>query len=348
MKFKILVCAATAAGMLVACNREQTVSINHGEAIAFRGRLGLITKGHAVTPPESFSVTALTGGNIYFADAVFTRDQATSHYLSANPYYWPSQGSLDFYAYTPVGDGHVTKTAHNSFTVVPAAEPDETNATDLLFAIAAGQTKATGSDGVGLYFLHAMSKVVVKVKSTQPNLSFTLEQFKLAHIEQEGELTVGQTVSTASGQAIPRSDWTPAGNISSANAYIQNVGQIESVSELAQTVGSSMILVPQLTSKALKYGSDGKPDGGYIAIKGVISNKSDNSKVFPAGDGSAWMVFPVEFNLEPGKQYTYIVDLAGGGYLEEGTEGENVESAIEDSIIRFVEVTVDDWTTPEN
>ena len=46
-----------------------------------------------------------------------------------------------------------------------------------------------------------------------------------------------------------------------------------------------------------------------------------------------------------GKQYTYTVDLAGGGYYENNETGdEALDPILGGAEIKFVSVTVDDWT----
>ena len=51
------------------------------------------------------------------------------------------------------------------------------------------------------------------------------------------------------------------------------------------------------------------------------------------------------FNWEPGKKYTYTIDLAGCGYHETNIDAnEDLDPILEGSIIKFVNVTVDSWT----
>ena len=57
--------------------------------------------------------------------------------------------------------------------------------------------------------------------------------------------------------------------------------------------------------------------------------------------------FVYERNWEPGKKYTYTVDLAGGGYFEENQDETTVDAdldpILDGAVIKFVSVTVDDW-----
>ncbi len=51
------------------------------------------------------------------------------------------------------------------------------------------------------------------------------------------------------------------------------------------------------------------------------------------------------YNWEPGKVYTYTIDLAGCGYYETNQDTDaDLDPILENAEIKFVSVTVDDWT----
>lgn len=48
---------------------------------------------------------------------------------------------------------------------------------------------------------------------------------------------------------------------------------------------------------------------------------------------------------EPGKHYIYTVDVAGGGYYPTNHDtNEDLDPILEDAVIKFVSVTVDNWS----
>lgn len=307
-----------------------------------------MTKG--IKQMEDLCVTALKTGTSeqYFSGAIFTLDSGTSTYISANPYYWPGEGSLDFYAYSPAGNEQVVCNSYNSFTVTPDQEASTHKQVDLVYAITTGQNKSANASGVKLTFLHTMSRVKVQLKNSQPNLKFVVEDLKLCFLHKEGTLSItdAEIADIVEEDTLKQSAWTCTGEASAADFYLQACNmEVEAAAEAADA-GNPLILVPQNMAKATAYNADKTPNGGYIAIKGKIFNSEDESKVFPEGDEAEYMMFPANFNLAPGMQYTYIVDLAGGGYSENGEsgeEGEELKPVIKDSEIIFVNVQVSGW-----
>jgi hypothetical protein len=111
-----------------------------------------------------------------------------------------------------------------------------------------------------------------------------------------------------------------------------------------------MILIPQTLTAATAYAdatAGAKPNGSYIALKMVIKNNTTAGEtVADATANDKWAMWPIGgYNWEPGKKYTYTIDLAGGGYYEtnqEGTDG-NLDAILEGAEIKFASVTVDGW-----
>ena len=63
-------------------------------------------------------------------------------------------------------------------------------------------------------------------------------------------------------------------------------------------------------------------------------------------DGAFWAIWPIGgYNWEPGKKYTYTIDLAGGGYYETNQDADaDLDPILEGAEIKFVSVSVDGWT----
>lgn len=83
-------------------------------------------------------------------------------------------------------------------------------------------------------------------------------------------------------------------------------------------------------------------------------NSSDNSLIWGQKNSDAitgeWVIFPADFKWESGKIYTYIIDLAGGGYQpqqDEDAQDDNLEEVLPDQQIIFINVNVTDWITTE-
>ena len=112
----------------------------------------------------------------------------------------------------------------------------------------------------------------------------------------------------------------------------------------------NMILIPQTLTAATAYASaatDAKPNGSYIALKMIIKNNTEAGETVADATGDdKWAIWPIGgYNWEPGKKYTYTIDLAGGGYYETNqadTDG-NLDAILEGAEIKFATVTVDGW-----
>lgn len=114
-----------------------------------------------------------------------------------------------------------------------------------------------------------------------------------------------------------------------------------------------MILVPQALTAATDYASTekyAKLNGTFIAVKLYILNAANDALIAGGGETGSpttiWAIWPIGgYSWEPGKKYTYTIDLAGGGYYEQNNDGDDdLDPLLEGAEIKFVSVTVDEWT----
>ncbi len=112
-----------------------------------------------------------------------------------------------------------------------------------------------------------------------------------------------------------------------------------------------MIMIPQemvgSTPPALAYlgtGGTNKLNRAYIAIE--YSATGSNTIA------SGWRCWPLPANTtwEQGKQYTYIIDIADGGYkeLDPNDGSTDPEPELSNSLIQFASITVTNWITDLN
>lgn len=340
-----------------ACNKVETKSMNPGTRVAFRTNVDYRTRAADLgSNLEKFTVSAVLhpteGGtaSIYFSDALFSRMEESGTYSSTHAYYWPKNGSLDFYAHAPqAGEGsQVRKDSINRFTIHPDETASSNSQVDFIFAYTGAQTLAESADGVPLTFMHTQSKIVLKAKNSQPNLKFVVEAVKLANVSTEGTYTYDITEEQAG-------NWT-ASEPYMGKSYLQEFQKtsIAAAAGEAQKLGNELILIPQSRDKATAYNAEKLPNGSYIGVKTAILNSSDNSLIWGQRNGDAitgeWVIFPADFKWESGKIYTYIIDLAGGGYQpqqDEDAQDDNLEEVLPDQQIIFINVNVTDWITTE-
>ncbi len=357
---------AAALAFCYSCSNDETVATNDNAAsneISFRALTNGVTRAADVTETtlrsSGFTVTAVNHGSApetqYFYGVSFTWNDPA--YTSATKYYWPETGSLDFYAYAPAGNAQVTYPTspdYKVFTVTPSTTVSEQ--VDLVYANTNEKTKATSASGVALNFRHTESKIAIKVKNTSADLKFEVTGWKVGFLSASGTFTYsGSTTDTKNSAQLTSGMW---GSLATANAdtKYENTFSSQTIpastsTETTITGSTEMILVPQSQTAATAYANSGsaavddKVNGSYIALQMVVKSNANNATIV----SSCWAIWPVTFTWAPGKKYTYIVDLAGGGYHETNTDtNEDLDPVLEGTEIKFVTVTVDDWSNADD
>ena len=312
----------------------------------------------------SFNVEAFNTGTTsspYFSNVTFTKTSGT--FTSATKYYWPTN-NLDFYAYSPTTSGQFVKTDYKTFTITPSATVSEQ--VDFIYANTNNKGKGSTGEVTTLNFRHAGAKIAVKVKNSAPNLKFEISGWKLGYLDNTATFTYGDAnTDTQDGAQLAFSDWSENSTQSADNTYSTTftanaiaasqptayfLGNTGTPSTSATDESLNMILIPQTLTAATAYASTtagAKPNGSYIALKMVIKNNTDAGEtVADATADGKWAIWPIGgYNWEPGKKYTYTIDLAGGGYYETNQDTDaDLDPILEGAEIKFATVTVDGWT----
>ena len=287
------------------------------DIIAFSMAADTATKALDVTTANmtAFEVTAFTHGtttNPYFNAVSFTGGSGT--FASDTPHYWPSSGALDFYAWS-VGSatGQVVKNSYKSFTVTPAANPAQQ--VDLVFACSNNRTKAGASGGViPLAFAKTMSRVSVKVKNSSSDYKFQVTGWKVGYVATNGTFTYSGS-GTSVGTQLPSSMWSGNTTRSADRSYSSTFSTVNVAANTstAVTLPGEMVLIPQSGAAATAYASASTGaalNGSYIAVTMAILDAATNT-VIELGTQCVW---PVDIDWEPGKGYSYTIDLSGCGY----------------------------------
>lgn len=375
---------AAAAVALAACSNDDTITVNQGieeaNTINFRTIVDGLTRASSTSDVttlniSSFNVTAFRHGETtdpYINDALYEESSGT--FTCDTKYYWPSSGTLDFYAYSvnSAVASQVQKGAYNSFTFTPATDANSTYA-DLVFATkqdigksgtytnTSAATASYGADGVPLNFRHTASKIAIQVKNTSSTMKFSVDGWKVGYLDGEGTFTLSETSTEGTG-TLAFSDWTANTTKSADTQYSSTFDATAIAAEASATpLSGEFILVPQRITAATAYANSGSPaandkvNGAFIAVKLKIMNNDTNSTVIvdDGTEGTVWAIWPIgddgtaTFNWEPGKRYTYTVDLAGGGYYEQNKDTDaDLDKLLDSAEIKFVEVTVDTWVNP--
>lgn len=311
-----------------------------------------------------------------------------------NEYYWPANNlDFYAYSWTD-GDPsayfagtQVASTAYNTFTYTP--NRTEAPFADLVVACVPNASKASyGASGIPLNFRHAASKIVVKVKNTSAQLKFDIDAWKVGYLYEKGTYTLPK-VTTATNYpdgatsptllSLSNWNWDDATQVVD-HKYVSNLSSMVYVNPNtteAAALGGEMILVPQ-THKVIDMTADDQKgyasteagaalDGAFIAVKFIIRNNDNSTNgqgtvIYGTASGdpvtyaTGWAIWPLPASSvwEPGKKYTYTIDLAGGGYYEtnqteteSGADPDALDPILDNAVIKFVTVTVDAWQTQE-
>lgn len=351
MRIKYGIMAALALCLVASCVEPLDVSpVSSGE-IAFNAVFSAETKAQDITLSSlgSFVVDAYnrnTTTNPYMSSVVYTGEGNPKVYSSATPYYWPSN-ALDFYAYaTGSAVGQVVKNSYNSFTVTPASNPADQ--VDLLFACSINQTKASSTGGaIPLNFRQTGSRIVVKAKNNSSELKFQVTGWRVGYLATTGTFTHPGGSTAGAGQ-FPASAWSGNTSRSASNTYTSDFTaspfNIAASATTPVALTNEMILVPQVVTGANAYASTSvgaAVNGSYVALEiKIMANDAYSTVLQP----KTWAVWPVTVNWEPGKQYTYTVDLAGGGYYLTNQDSDiALDPILENGYASFADVDITPW-----
>ena len=363
--------AAIAAIGLASCSNDETVAVNEnaGNEISFRALTNNVTRAADIDAGSGtyglqmlgFTVFANVGSTAtnYFPETTFTYGDGT--YTSSTKYYWPSSGSLDFFAYqySEWGNNTVTHTAQTkAFTVTPSSTA--ANQTDLVIACTTGKTKAANGAGVSLNFRHAESKVTIKLKNSSTTTTITVGDVVLGNVYTTGTYTftgstdnaetpsdVANTDGNNNSTYLKYSDWSGQ---TTSGSYTQAAATTSYTSGTEETaLTNSMILIPQTLTNATAYASGDAGagfNGAYITVALKIQNTKNSAYIVGDVESTVTAMWPLPATKWlPGYHYTYTVDLAGGGYYTTNQDtNADLDPILAGSEIKFVTVTVDSWT----
>ena len=322
-----------------------------------------VTNYFGDTTPETYTDANVGTGEGKHASSV-------GSYTSATKHYWPSTGKLDFIAFAPATGTDISRTDSTHFSVTPNATPSAQQ--DFLYAVVRDQTKAANGTGVVLNFRHALSKVVIQLKNSSTDLHFTVKDVAIGYIQPTGafapiyKTTEGSqigfstngtsksntTIASENGYYITGAAWVASG---AYRSYSQTAGTtayaVNATSPTALT--DDMILIPQALVVDTKYyhGPEGTAavndpfNGACITVELKIQD-AQNHYVVGTSEAYVTAMWPLTaLTWLPGHRYTYTVDLAGGGYYTVNQDAnEDLDPILDNSEIKFVNVTIDNWT----
>ena len=353
---KNLLFFAAAAGMLAlaSCSQDATEGVDKGGTIKFRPSINGMTRALPITSTNlsSFNVTGFVEGEAanYFTDWKVNKNGSV--WETVGEQYWPSTGTLKFFAYAPTdisGTVNISPTSQAITGFKVQRQSDDQK--DLVVAYNAGTKASNETSGISLNFKHALSQIEIQAKNAKSDdYEVQVLGVKLAGFNSVGDFTFPSTAVTG---LITSQNWQ---NATTAQSYYCDYASAITLTSNAQSVTrSNFMVIPQ---KLTPWNKTTSKEGAYLSVLVRIYKKSGSSKqlIFPKkADKFAYVAVPIDTQLLPGKKYTYILNFLqkGGGNIDpDPTNPDNPDPVdptpgpggddVLGGAIKFI-VTVDDW-----
>jgi len=243
MKRFLILAAASAALILSGCAKNEPAP-SASEAAGGKGEINFTTyTGRTVTKTgtdlnQSFNVEAfLTSTKAKYFDAT-DYTYASGKYTGAVTHYWPLEGSLDFYAVSPLkykntsGTDVTLKVADDSTFTVTATD----GKTDI---VAAKKTSQAKVDAVALEFGHKLTKVAFKAVGADTTKIYKIDSITV-NANSTGKYNYGASES-----------WTSAGTPYNY-IFLGTDKTIPAKTKSAVPVGDTLFLIPSQGSVTAK------------------------------------------------------------------------------------------------
>lgn len=341
MKYKFFFMALSAMALATGCSNDETTDLNPGDAITFSAVTNSPTRTTATT---TNSISAFKTYAYYkasdaatsyttFMDGV-TVSKEGSTWSTPSTYFWPNDGSLDFYSVAPT-DITVTQTVSGtnySYSIEDFEVPYlYSSQKDLIYAVNKGETRAAHeASAVEVNFRHALSQIVFKAKNTNEKLKVQIDGVRIAFVKNNGTYTlpvsetatwleedVKSTSEATGSQGAWTLDDTKTYYTAGITSYTLN-GKVETAVDLTTSDGSLFLLPQSLTAWDRDNDVNNNKLGAMFLVKCRIWGGDNlDTELWPnAGGASSEVAIPVEINWLEGYKYTYtFVFGEGSGYV---------------------------------
>ncbi|WP_315352097.1 fimbrillin family protein [Phocaeicola abscessus] len=352
-----------AAGLLAlaSCSQDETTGLDNGAAIGFRPSIGAVTRGPVITQSNlsPFKVTAYAPGG---TTNLFTNLEVSStdgvNWTTAQTYFWPTTGTLNFCAYAPatVTGATVNPTVQKIVGFTPATIVADQK--DLVISFNTGTKAANEASGVAMNFKHALAQIELRAKCPNDNMKVVVKGVKICRIPSTADFTF-PTVATTNSYTLAQSQWSGPSTQKDYSTSLTAPVTLTS-SEVNITGANNFLLIPQ---QLTPWSVGPSADGAYLSVLCQIFSKDGSNfvQLYPKTTGLyAYSSVKINTNWQPGKKYIYTLNYCdnggGGGYIDPNpTDPQNPSDPTIDpnpgtggdpilgGPIKFT-VTVDNWT----
>lgn len=189
--------------------------------------------------------------------------------------------------------------------------------TDVMYAIAKGQTQKTNSGTVKFKFKHILSQIAFKAKTQNADFVVDIKSIKLHNTINGNTFTFPATAETEPTQ----SNW--------ANTAVAPIGAITIGMDETKNITSAgtdvftkpTLFIPQKltawtpSTKTKEEADNATPKQSYLEISCKIKHK--DFCIFGSESSYSTLYVPFSADWQPGKRYVYTL-IFGGGYDAQG------------------------------
>lgn len=299
--FALFLCIIVQAALFASCTGEEEMENKH--AIRFQIPENMLRASETdeinIADFRVWSVWTNNSESVLFMNNVKV-ERVNESWIYSPVHYRPTEGTLDFFAYSPASSSGVLDFDSENIKIRYDVTTDHRRQEDFLVA---GALKPTTTTPVVLDFKHVLSQIEFRVKSGIPGIIFQIKKIELKNLLRKGTLTGIESVGEVDWQ------WTDF-DYTTRETYSVYMPQAVSagasyISLTDSEVGNLMIL-PQTVSI-----TDNNDDFRFVVTYDVYDNTNTliESNIAISLAPSSNTSSPTEFEFEPGKKYTFNLDL---------------------------------------
>lgn len=359
---KSLFIMALGAIALTSCSQDEVIEVQK-DAISFAAFSDNASRATETTTAtiNSFKVWGVSkqdGGILYIPGVVYNRSSAgapaTGQWVEYDSgYYWPA-GEMNFWSVSPsdvanveLADDYDDVTISNYTAGAASGDNyDATSQVDLLYAVAADQTKATDAGNVDLHFNHALSQVEFKVKvdATFPqDIDVTVNNVKINKLSTTETFTFNiDGTAQWTTTAATKKDYIVESFVGDANTIDYTVGTAKETG-----LTTSMFVIPQAKNTAATQSAGVWDANGLFILDADIKTTTTGGDVVNLVTDEPTYV-PVTFNWQPGYKYvyTFIYTKTGNGGVDQEGNDQLVKILLTCDVIPFAPTTPAETPVP--
>lgn len=273
---------------------------------------------------RSFNVYAYTGTDeapVLFMDNVEVTKTGTNTWTYSPVKYWPASQAVDFYAFAP------SKWLGTATPLQPVAYDAYPGTEDIIYAVSPDLRGNTGMANaqVVFNFRHALSKVTIKMSSSNADLQVKVSNVAMANIMTKGNFHFPTESTSGSPTASNIGTWTDQ---NTPVPYIYHMSQdandlitlTTTATDMGSTglgLGGAKYILPQ----QLTYRSNGSGNDMYITVMCSVYDAKTGDKLWPNANtpaenivegstfGDGLLKFPLSTSSfsewHPGYHYVY-------------------------------------------